>query len=550
VNTRARATTRWWPAAVLVAGIAVAAGLALGGLAPGLSAGGSGSRAPVSTDRVDGILPAGVSCFLLVLWTMIVAADERALGPLVLREPLVAAGVAGTLLGAPLAGWLMGLVLQSIWPGLQPMGGSRQPWAGPGSVVGVLWVGLLPNAVGAWRLPAALAAALAAAWVGMVAEDLLRARNDRREAAWVAAPARLRGELLSAQIHRGVLESGLAGLIVLAMLVIVPLAVFRGLAGAIPREEPLGWAASGPLFLAAAAVVSLLALGGVLGRTARAWASREAEAAGGPAAEPRELAGPRPTPLDARRMWALITLQAGFGNRYMQRSGFLYFLFPGSGPTRGAAGQLEEDILAGGPLNTQPIMAAALLGATERVLAEARDQSPPRPIVRLLDVGGPLLAQWGDHAIWGALRPALALLALAGAASWPGAAMGYVGYALVGLALSLGARARLYRWGWTAGWDVVRGWGNRVWRRSPDVASRALAPLAVLAAASVLGTFALGIHRVGGGSTLILFSLGAASFILGVPLGAVLGQRPLAWAWICGAAAASVVALGRLMGGS
>jgi hypothetical protein len=35
------------------------------------------------------------------------------------------------------------------------------------------------------------------------------------------------------------------------------------------------------------------------------------------------------------------------------------------------------------------------------------------------------------------------------------------------------------------------------------------------------------------------FSLAAASFILGIPLGAVWGQRPLAWAWICGTAGAA-----------
>jgi len=547
-------------AAVLAAGVAVALSLIMSPL-PG---------SPGAADEVGGAGHFSLTLlvgWLIVLWTMTVAADERALGPLVLREPLVAAGAAGLIVGQPGAGWLLGVVLQSIWPGLQPLGGSRPPWAGPGSVVGVLWLVLLPAGVGPWRLPIALAAAFTAAWAGIGVEDRLRARNDRRESGLLAAPREARRALLGAHIHLGIVESAVGGAAVLVGLIVVPLGLIRALSGA-PLAPWAGTAGSwlevggSPYLLVAAAVTSLLGLGGVVGRQARGWRARRAwgveaqrDRAAPVPAEPAAQPATPPRRLGARRLWALLALQAGFGNRFMQRSGFLHFLLLGSGSAgRPAGGQLQSDladeladeILGGGALNTQPIMAAALLGATERVLDEARREPPPRPVVRLLELGGSLLAQWGDRALWGAVRPALALLALACAALGPAAA---AGYGAIGLVLSLVARAGLYRWGWAAGWDVVRGSGSWAWRRLPAVATRSLSPLAIVAAASIAAALAQGAGAGGGvRGPANFFSLGVASFILGVPLGAALRSRPLAWAWICGAAGAGALMLGRGLG--
>ncbi len=512
-------------------------------------------------------LATGIAACLLVLWTMAVAADERALGPLGLREPLVAAGAAGLMVGHPTAGWLMGLVLQSVWPGLQPLGGSRQPWAGPGAAVGALWLALLPAGIGVAGFPIAIAAAVAAAWAGIGIEERLRARNDRRDCALAAAPSAERGARLGALIHLGVLECALAGGGVLAGFVILPFGLARALG--VPLLDAWGGvdglerAAAGGAVVAAAGLTSLFALGGFIGGIARRWLTRRGAAPATPRRARDERAETDPTgaaarapALGARRLWALVALQAGFGNRYMQRSGFLYFLLLGAGATRRAARDqacaegavagaeaLADEILRGAPLNTQPIMAAALLGATERALADARREPPPRPVTRLLELGGSLLAQWGDRAIWGAVRPALGFVALACAAPWPAAA---AAYAAAALALTLGARVGLYGWGWSAGWGVVRGSRSWVWRRMPGAADRSLAPLAVIAAASVAAALGRAAGAAGGaGAPANLFSLGGASFILGVPLGAALGSRPLSWAWICGAAAVGAAALGR-----
>lgn len=131
---------------------------------------------------------AAVRLLLLCAWAFLVAMDERALGPLILHEPLVAASVGGALLGFFPQGLVIGLILQAIWPGLLPLGGSRQPSTGLAAVIGVSWLVLLPGAVGPVRLALSLAAALAAAGWGERCERIWRRRNGARESGVYAAP--------------------------------------------------------------------------------------------------------------------------------------------------------------------------------------------------------------------------------------------------------------------------------------------------------------------------------------------------------------------------
>ena len=116
----------------------------------------------------------------LSIWAFIVAADERALGPLVFHEPLVASSIAGLLLGHFQSGVLCGLIFQAIWPGLQPMGGSLQPMAGISAIISLLWYISWSGFLGPLIFPVALAVALLAAHVSDRAEILARKRNETR----------------------------------------------------------------------------------------------------------------------------------------------------------------------------------------------------------------------------------------------------------------------------------------------------------------------------------------------------------------------------------
>lgn len=299
------------------------------------------------------------------------------------------------------------------------------------------------------------------------------------------------------------------------------------------------------------------ALGGFIGNRGRRWlrrirrrhgtstgvgghgADRRAEPVGGPRGEEPGRMAAVPVPrLGPRRLWAILTLQACFSDQHLQRSGFLHAL-EGS-PCAGAAGAecgqaagLEERMAAQGILNTQPAMAAALVGALDRVLCDAQQEPLPRCPLKLLEVGGPVLAQWGDRALWGGLRPATALLALALLPVWPAGVV--AAYMSGGLILNLAMRLQLYRWGWRAGWGIVRGGRGRIWRQGPSWVQAALLPLGLVAVLS-LGVAWIGAAPAAGGRLLSASGLGLVWFIIGVPFGMSMGSRPLLWGWVCWAA--------------
>jgi mannose/fructose/N-acetylgalactosamine-specific phosphotransferase system component IID len=195
---------------------------------------------------------------------------------------------------------------------------------------------------------------------------------------------------------------------------------------------------------------------------------------------------------------------------------------------------LRQAIVEGAAPNTQPIMAAALVGALDRSIAEAERENLPRPLVRLLDVGGPLLAQWGDRVIWGIARPLWAMAALVWAPfSAVAAALVFLGGALIGQAA---ARLELYRWGWKAGWDLVRGGHSRWWHVAPRWGERLHLPLIL----GVVGAVVVLWLRVDASTT--ASALRVAWFIIGGLLGGSV-RRPMAWGWICCIAAAVGTAL-------
>ncbi|MCK4415393.1 MAG: PTS sugar transporter subunit IIC, partial [Candidatus Eisenbacteria sp.] len=138
------ALTPWWPLA--------ASALVLLGVAWLLDL-----LSPPAGQLLPGTVGAAWGAGTLLLlggWSLLVSIDERACGPLVLHEPLLAAGVGGLLVGRPAEGLLVGFCVQLVWPGLRPLGGIAQPATGLAAVTAIGWLAWLPGELGVWRFPA------------------------------------------------------------------------------------------------------------------------------------------------------------------------------------------------------------------------------------------------------------------------------------------------------------------------------------------------------------------------------------------------------------
>ncbi len=493
-------------------------------------------------------LPNGLPAFdplgllILAAWGAWVAVDERAFGPLGVSEPLAAALLAGICTRQVPEAVALGVSLQAIWPGLVPMGGSRQPAAGLGALAGVGWLVLLPAAFGVWRFPLALAAALACSAWGDVAELRLRARNGvREERVWAQAGVEPPPSI-GCLIQSGIIESAARGVGAVVLFVALPalglrvLAVLRG-------GDPSGLAqgASGQIVWQGSILAALFGLGGLVRERGVLWVrgSRHSARLGrrsavtAPVGE-RCVAPACPQPRFSVIM-RLLALQAAFSARYLQRSGFWYSLGRDLCGRRSKMSEalrcLGRDLARACPANTHPVMAAALVGAVGRVIEERDAGESPRPAVRLIEVGGPVLAQWGDRFLWGAVRPALALLALAATALTPLAGLGLLALSAM---LHIAGRVFLFRWGWSEGWGLVRSRAGWLWQNAPVWGERSLAALGLLAALALVW---LGVK-----THLHASGLWVAGFILGGCLRAGVFRRPLVWG--CAAGLATCVGTG------
>jgi mannose/fructose/N-acetylgalactosamine-specific phosphotransferase system component IIC len=486
--------------------------------------------------------------FLIALWAFWVSLDERAVGPLGCGQPLGAAFVTGLIAGRPADGLVMGVALQAIWPGLVPMGGAPQPDAGSAAIAGTAWW-VAFDAAGApvagigrgmnWAFPLACSVAIVCATLGERFERILRARNARREDA-LHLDSRSHDSLIAMRrrlrriVAAGAFEAGLKGAIVW-MIALAPLALIAAIH---PAGLPVGGAFArasdlppGAVLLTALPLIAF-ALGACARRAARAWQTPFARGSNGqPAARP-DVAFAR-LPLGLAGLGRLLLLQAAFSRQHLQRTGFLYaWLFR----TRVRADILDDvgrQLASGKPANTHPILAAALLGGLERVSVDAASTPPPRPPARLVEIAGPLLSQWGDRALWGGLRLAFALVALALAPFAPAAVVfAYVGLSI--LAQLLG-RVLFHRWGTAQGWALVgrRGVG---WSLLSRWGAPAAAPLAAIAAAALAGFFLRD-------SRPCAWLVTAGGFIFGVLVGGRAAPPPLAWGWLC----AGTGALGALL---
>lgn len=144
-----------------------------------------------------------------------------------ISRPLVAATLAGALLGYPLGGLLCGAVLELIALETLPFGASRYPeWGSAAVVGGALFVDQPNQPAGAMTM--AVLGALLTAWIGGWTMVQLRQQNARWARAWrepIAAGAR--GSVIRLQLY-GMTADLVRG----ALLTAVSYAVFTPIAHA------------------------------------------------------------------------------------------------------------------------------------------------------------------------------------------------------------------------------------------------------------------------------------------------------------------------------
>lgn len=194
----------------------------------------------------------------LALTAGLLALDTTAAFQLMLSQPLIAASIAGLIVGDLALGAAVGSVLQLVWLGALPVGAAPFPDTGPASVTGVGVAHMLAGAgvTPAWSLAAGVMVALVAGEAGRFAVGALRRFNAR-----LAEHARARAAQADAGGVRTAVALGLVtryalGAVFSAAFLGAALAILRGLlpraaTGAFPT---ILWAA--PLGAAAVAAVT------------------------------------------------------------------------------------------------------------------------------------------------------------------------------------------------------------------------------------------------------------------------------------------------------
>ena len=173
--------------------------------------------------------------------------DQRAIASRQFHQPIVAAVVAGWILGEPERGLLVGLWMQLVWATPMPIGGGVLPDMGSAAVAAAVIACAVPGGLGLWLalLVGLLLAAATIPW-----ERALRGANRaREEKALARSPVRLTGA-----IALGVLGPFLRGVICAGIAVGVAYPAAR-LLGCVPQAE-----ISGPLtkaFVGGAVAVGL-----------------------------------------------------------------------------------------------------------------------------------------------------------------------------------------------------------------------------------------------------------------------------------------------------
>jgi mannose/fructose/N-acetylgalactosamine-specific phosphotransferase system component IIC len=190
----------------------------------------------------------------LVLFGGLVALDGTSVGQLMISRPLVAATLAGWLLGDPVLGLLIGGLLELFYLVVVPTGGALFPEGGPAAVIAVVAGVTLPGPGGI-----ALAVLMGLAWgqIGGVSIVLLRQVNAR------LAPAPELGAVTTADVTRthlvGILLDFTRGCVLTTGGAILSIALGTALGAGIPGGWPFdGPGTTGLILLGAAAPLGML----------------------------------------------------------------------------------------------------------------------------------------------------------------------------------------------------------------------------------------------------------------------------------------------------
>jgi hypothetical protein len=124
------------------------------------------------------VLISPVTTALVLAWSGWCAADQRVLASRQIHQPLVAAVVAGLLLGHPERGLLLGVWMQLVWAAPLPVGGALLPDTGSAAVSATIISVMLP---GEWGLLFGIVFGLIVAWTSIGWERRLRSQNERIE---------------------------------------------------------------------------------------------------------------------------------------------------------------------------------------------------------------------------------------------------------------------------------------------------------------------------------------------------------------------------------
>ncbi|GBD33486.1 PTS system sorbose-specific EIIC component [bacterium HR33] len=184
----------------------------------------------------------------LLLWGTLVGLDLVSLGQIMIARPLVAGTIAGVILGDPVAGASVGVVLELFALDLLPVGAARYPDYGPAAVAAATVAAGSPGMLG---LGLAAALGLAMAYLGQWSIHWLRRRNGndiRRH--WAAVE---KGDASTiARLHlKAVVRDGFRSAVLTAVGVAVALLL--------RRYPPV--ALGGALLLSAAAIGAALGVG-------------------------------------------------------------------------------------------------------------------------------------------------------------------------------------------------------------------------------------------------------------------------------------------------
>ena len=191
----------------------------------------------------------------LWVWGTLVGLDLISVGQFMLARPLVAGVVAGAIIGDPMAGGMVGTILELFALDVLPVGAVRYPDYGIGAVAGTVVAAGAPPMLG---MGLAVAVGLAIAYLGELGIARVRSLNsqdlrqveERLDAGdWgVVAGVHIRG--LSRDFVRAALVA-LSGLVIATLIASHPFTTVRGavLVTVVMVGTAIGTAASGAMRL-------------------------------------------------------------------------------------------------------------------------------------------------------------------------------------------------------------------------------------------------------------------------------------------------------------